>query len=138
MQIKRDIALQVATDTTGTVLLYDNSDAPDPAPISRMTNAQSGLIDLPAAGATVRLSFGNVSQAYGCYIYLNANATLTVDGHDMQMVCGTQGTGFWEYTADAQVSSLLLTTPEGVSAQGTYSVWGDLAVDVVTSPTPTP
>lgn len=138
MQITRDIALQVATDTTATVVLFDNVNATAPEPVIRMTSAQAGLIELPAAGATVRLSFGNVQAAYGCYIYLNANATLTVDGHDMQMVCGTQGTGFWEYTADAQVSSLLITTPPGVSAQGTYTVWGDPVSDSATADTLTP
>lgn len=134
MQITRDISLQVATDTTATTVLFDNTNATAPAPNVRMTNANAGLIELPSEGATVRLSFGGVQSAYGCYIYLNADATLTVDGHAMNMVCGAQGSGFWEYVADAQVSSLLITTPPGVSAQGTFTVWGDPIVDATTTP----
>lgn len=134
MQITRRIDLQVATDTTANIVLFDNTDALDPSPATRMTNAQAGLIELPASGGTVRLSFGSVQQAYGCYVYLNADATLTVDGHDMAMVCGTQGTGFWEYVADAQISSLLVTVPPGVSAQGTYTVWGDAVGTVIPPP----
>lgn len=132
MQITRDITLQIATDSTATTLLFDNTQAGDPPAISRMTTCSSGLIEMPAAGATVRLSFGNVQSAYGCYVALNQDAVLTVDGHDFTMVVGQMGTGFWEYTCDAQLSSLIVTTPAGPTAQGTFSIWGDPAVATTT------
>lgn len=133
MQITRDISLQVATDSTATTLLYDNTGQPTPAPITRMSSAQTGLIQLPASGGTIRLGFGGVQQAYGCYVALNADAVLSVDGHDFTMVVGQQGTGFWEYSADAQLSSLILTVPPGVAAQGTFSIWGDPVADTATT-----
>lgn len=68
-----------------------------------------------------RLPLGGISVVRKLYVYLNADATLIVNGARLPMVVTREG--YWELVADVAVTSLELEV-EGTTASGKYCVFG--------------
>ena len=67
------------------------------------------------------LPLGGIRHVRKLYVYLNADATLIVNGARLPMVVSREG--YWEMKADAAVQSLAIEV-DHVTASGKYCVFG--------------
>ncbi len=68
-----------------------------------------------------RLPLGGLTRVCRLYVYLNADATLIINGNRLPMTVTREG--YWELVADMAVQSLALQV-EGLAASGKYCVFG--------------
>lgn len=81
----------------------------------------SAAIYLDGTGRQQPLPFGPLKMVRTAYIYLNADASLLVNGRELKMLAGYDG--YWEFLVNSRVSSLAVWT-DRIPAQGRYTVVG--------------
>lgn len=129
MRIKHKVKVSIAEDNDMKNKLFDRDETLSEVDITGYIHQSSGTIKV-AAGATESVPFGDVENVKGCFIRMDKDVKLKLNGSADELQLRKSGTTTGvtaKFFAEMDFTQIEIVGHATEDANGVYCVWGDTA-----------